>query len=452
MDNKLKKVILLGGDIAVLYTALYLTLALRYLERPTIDSWNNHIWPFTVVFIFWLIIFYISDLYNLYLAVNNARFMQITSKAILFAGLFSAAFFYINPNIGIAPKTNLVIYLITFYVLFVFWRRLYNWLLGAYLPKNNVAIIGINNQVTELIKILKDNPHLGYNIRLIVNNEGLDITNNQGAGEKIADLRNTIAKNNITTIIITSDPHQSPELRSDLFSCLPLNLAFTTLSNFYEIVTGRVPIEAINQMWFLENLNKGNKSYFNTAKRLIDISLAIIILIITAVFWPIIGLIIKLESKGSVFFKQIRAGKNFQPFTMVKFRTMTEENNNQNPTTKDDNRITTFGSFLRKTRIDELPQVINILVGDMSFVGPRPERPELIKTLETDIPFYKERMLVKPGLTGWDQISGEYHSPSREDTLKKLQYDLFYIKNRSIYLDLSIMLKTIATIISKKGM
>jgi len=130
---------------------------------------------------------------------------------------------------------------------------------------------------------------------------------------------------------------------------------------------------------------------------------------------------------------------------------MTVINNNFSPTAKDDNRITKFGSWLRRTRIDEIPQVINILQGEMSFVGPRPERPELIEELEDKIPFYNERLLVKPGITGWDQISGEYHSPSQEDTLKKLQYDLFYIKNRSIYLDLSIVLKTITTILSRKG-
>lgn len=136
---------------------------------------------------------------------------------------------------------------------------------------------------------------------------------------------------------------------------------------------------------------------------------------------------------------------------MVKFRTMTAGNNDFSPTKANDARITKFGSFLRKTRIDEIPQMLNVLFGQMSFVGPRPERPELIKQLEKNIPFYSERMLTKPGLTGWDQISGQYHSPSHEDSLEKLQYDLYYIKNRSIYLDLSIILKTIATVISGKG-
>ncbi|MCK5416729.1 sugar transferase, partial [Candidatus Parcubacteria bacterium] len=144
-------------------------------------------------------------------------------------------------------------------------------------------------------------------------------------------------------------------------------------------------------------------------------------------------------------------GKNEKKFILIKFRTMRTENNDMTLTRSNDPRVTYFGNFLRKTRIDEIPQVLNILFGDMSFVGPRPERPEFIEKLKKEIPFYEERMLTKPGLTGCDQISGEYHSPSLNDSLKKLQYDLFYIKNRSIYLDLSIILKTIATILSKSG-
>jgi len=144
-------------------------------------------------------------------------------------------------------------------------------------------------------------------------------------------------------------------------------------------------------------------------------------------------------------------GKNNKEFNFYKFRTMRINNNNQAPTEKNDPRITKIGKFFRKSRLDEIPQLFNVLKGDMSFVGPRPERPELIKELSNNIPFYNIRSLVKPGITGWDQISGEYHSPSIEDTYKKLQYDLFYIKNRSIYLDLGIILKTIKTALGQEG-
>jgi len=130
---------------------------------------------------------------------------------------------------------------------------------------------------------------------------------------------------------------------------------------------------------------------------------------------------------------------------------MTTANNNFSPTEKEDKRITKIGKWLRVTRIDELPQLLNILKGEMSFIGPRPERPEIVSQLEKSIPFYRTRLLIKPGLTGWDQVSGEYHSPSLEDSLEKLQYDLYYIKNRSLYLDLNIILKTISIVLSRKG-
>ncbi len=130
---------------------------------------------------------------------------------------------------------------------------------------------------------------------------------------------------------------------------------------------------------------------------------------------------------------------------------MRQENNNQELTTLGDKRITRLGNFLRKTRLDELPQTINIIKGEMSFIGPRPERPELVAELEEAIPFFNMRLIVMPGLTGWDQVSGEYHSPSKEDTLKKLQNDLFYIKNRSLFLDFVIFLKTIATVFGRGG-
>ncbi|MFC1678232.1 sugar transferase [Patescibacteria group bacterium] len=450
MNINIKKFILIIGDIFVLYSSLYLTLLIRYWQWPSYTAWENHFWPFSITFIAWVIIFYIADLYNLHLAINNSKFINLTIRSISIAGLLSAVFFYINPNIDIAPKTNLLIYLIVFAILFVWWRRTFNWLLYSHLPKDNVAIIGYNEQVKELSKALRENPHLGYKVALIVSKNKI-ISDGLPVVTDLYNIKDQIVKRNITTIVLASDPHESLELRTTLFSCLPLKINFLNLPNFYELVTGKIPIEAISHMWFLENLNEGNKAMFDLFKRTYDIIFALFILIITALAWPLIGIIIKIESRGPIFFKQKRVGKNNKEFTIIKFRTMTTDKNDYSPTKRKDLRVTKFGALIRKTRIDEIPQVLNILLGNMSFVGPRPERPELIKQLEVEVPFYRERTLVKPGLTGWDQISGEYHSPTKEDTLKKLQYDLFYIKNRSIYLDLSIILKTIATVLGGGG-
>lgn len=453
MTKRIKQLILLGGDILFLYSSLYLTLLVRYRQLPDIETWKLHLGPFSIIFIGWVLILYISNLYNLHLAVNNRTFFQNSLKAMGISALFSAVFFYLNQHIAIAPKTNLLIFLFVFAFLFYIWRQFYNWLLKSQLPKNNIAIIGLNKEVEELVREFKLKPHLGYSVQFIIDEkqEGIKNLNNILILNNTKNLKELIRDKKISSVILAESPHDSNELRSALFECLPLKINIINLANFYENITGKIPIQAINQMWFLENLNEGSKSFFDKIKRIYDFIFALLILIISAIFWPIIGLIIKMQSPGPIFFKQLRAGKNNKSFVMIKFRTMKIAGNDQSLTRVNDERITKFGSFLRKSRIDEIPQVLNIIFGDMSFIGPRPERPELIGELAKNIPFYHERTLVKPGLSGWDQISGEYHSPTKEDTLKKLQYDLFYIKNRSLYLDVSIALKTIATMLGRGG-
>lgn len=448
-----KKFILLIGDVIILYASLYLTLAIRYWQMPTRDLWQGHYIPFTIVFGVWILIFYISGLYNLHIAINNANFFRLTFRSLGISVLFSLVFFYANPQINIAPKRNMLIYIIIFIILFYFWRRIYNGLLKSYLPKEIIAVIGLNNQAKELIEELAGKPHLGYSIVFVVDDQksGVEKINDVPVIQGVADLNKLILEKKVSTIILASNPHESQELRTSLFESIPLKINYINLLGFYESLTGKIPLESLSQMWFLENLSEGRKNFFDLSKRAYDIILALLLLVITIIFWPFIACLIKFTSNGPILFKQTRLGKNNKPFKILKFRTMAIEGNDFSPTRANDSRVTKSGTFLRKTRFDELPQIINILKGEMSFVGPRPERPELIKDLENRIPFYRERMLVKPGITGWDQISGEYHSPSYEDSLKKLQYDLFYIKNRSIYLDLSIILRTIATILSQEG-
>ncbi|MCU0679414.1 MAG: sugar transferase [Planctomycetes bacterium] len=450
MNLGLKKIILLAGDIILLYASLYLALLIRYGEQPSPEIWQKHLWPFSLIFLAWLIIFYIADLYNLRLAVNNSAFFRLGLRSIIIAGLLSAVFFYLNPNINIAPKTNLAIFIFVFALLFFFWRRLYNWSLGYYLPKEQVLLIGYNGQVKGLVHALAKNPHLGYRITAVIA-DSADETLNVPIISDWRQIKEFIRDKHVTTIVLASDLRQSPELRSELFSCLPLKIEFVSLPDFYEKITGKVPIEAITQLWFLEKMNERGKRWFDAVKRAYDIIIALGLLALTLPLWPVIALLLKIENPEPVFFRQNRLGCHGRIFRIFKFRTQRTVDNDPRPSVQNDPRTTRIGAILRKTRIDEIPQVLNILAGDMSFIGPRPERPELVAKLKNEIPFYEERLLVKPGLTGSDQISGEYHSPTREDTLKKLQYDLFYIKNRSIYLDLSIILKTIATVIRRNG-
>ena len=225
-----------------------------------------------------------------------------------------------------------------------------------------------------------------------------------------------------------------------------------SLDDFYESITKRVPLEIIDQFWFLENLQEGKKRFYDFGKRIVDIAASIIFGIIALILVPPVAILIILTSGFPVFFTQIRIGKNGKPFKAIKFRTMVQnaEKHGAQWATKNDPRVTAIGKFLRKSRIDEIPQLINILKGEMSFVGPRPERPEFVDKLKQEIPFYRERLLVKPGLTGWAQINYRYGA-SVYDAKTKLQYDLYYVKNRSLALDFGIILRTIKTVLSAIG-
>lgn len=439
MNKRIKQVILLVGDLVILYLTLWFSLMLRFLDTNLGSLWEKNLIYFIPVFAIWILVLYIGGAYNLNLVYNKNRFKLTTINSIGFAALLSIIYFYLN-QLEIAPKTILVIFAIIFGILFFTWRSIFNFLVKAYLPKNNIAFIGWNKSIEGLLEDIKNQPHHGFNTALVFKSAN-DVTN----------LPEIIKEKNIHTIVISNELSSDTKLNEALFDCLSLNVTFYTQVDFYENINGKIPVESIDQNWFINNLNEGNRDYFNIIKRIIDLSLSALLLIISLPFWPLIALAIKLESRGPVFFKQKRVGLNETVFLMLKFRTMKTVGNDGTMTKEKDKRITKLGNFLRKTRLDEIPQAINILRGEMSFIGPRPERPEYVSELATQIPFYKTRLLIKPGISGWDQISGVYHSPSLEDTMEKLQYDLYYLKHRSIYFDLGIFLKTISTVLGRGG-
>src|SRR5262245_1373144 len=268
-----------------------------------------------------------------------------------------------------------------------------------------------------------------------------------------ADLRSVLREEGINVVVTTFDPRANTRLMQHLFESLALKLQFYELPTFYEKVTGKIPINSIGHIWFLENLAQSDKSLYEHGKRLFDVMFSVLLFAVSLPFLPLIALAIKLDSKGPVFFAQTRSGLLGKPFRAVKFRTMSVEAERDGVARwaqKNDPRVTRVGWFLRKSRIDEIPQIWNVLRGEMSIIGPRPERPEFIVQLERHIPFYNERHLVKPGLTGWAQIKFHYGA-SVSDSFRKLQYDFFYVKNRSLVLDLAILLKTVNIVLTAKG-
>ena len=239
----------------------------------------------------------------------------------------------------------------------------------------------------------------------------------------------------------------------DLMLCRMRGMAVLDISAFYERAARKLYIEALTPGWFAFAPGFCLSAVRHAVKRTSDIVLSFIGLVLTLPFLPLAALCIKRDSPGSVFFLQERVGLSGRPFTLIKLRTMrpdAERETGARWAGENDPRITRTGRFLRKTRLDELPQLVNVLLGEMSLIGPRPERPEFVRELERRIPFYSERHCVKPGVTGWAQVRYRYGA-SVEDAAEKLRFDLYYAKNQSVLLDAEIVLRTFGIVLSGSG-
>ena len=436
MTGKIRQTILIFGDIAIAFFSLFLTLHLRYWQNFTFDIFKKHLFPFSIVYIIWFIILYIFNFYDLKSIRFEQNFLIKTANILLSCLVVGMAFFYLVPSFGITPKTNLLLNTVVFGILFLGWRYLF-YLLFSSLSPQKVAILGNNQLAKRLVKEIESLPQLGYRFVKFLDNK--------------KPFPRQIKEGNITTIVIAEDISRKRKLVEELYKCISLKVSFMDLNRAYEIILQKIPIDFASQSWFLENLREGKRKTYDKIKRVFDIFGAVSIIIITLPVWPIIVPLIKLEDKGPIFYKQKRVGKDKKQFLLWKLRSMKEgaEKGKAVWAKKNDQRITKIGRFLRKSHLDELPQMINILKGDISLVGPRPERPEFVKRLEKEIPHYHLRHLIKPGFTGWAQIKFRY-ARSTTESHEKFQYDLYYIKNRSFFLDLGILLKTFQLFFKKE--
>lgn len=438
--KQLRKLALIAGDITLLYLSLFLTLLIRYGQMPNMATWNEHVLPFSIIYAVWVALLYIFDLYDVNKFISSSSLEIRLVRTMMSAGAFSIFIFYVLPFFYIAPKTNLVLNIALATFLLWGWRKLF----FLYVSRGNkipVLFLGDGNEVNEITKYLNARPQLGYKTLGILEK-----------GRVKGELKNEIEKQNIEILVVSEEVRADKDLVSILYGILPQGITVVGLDKFYESVTGKIPVYQINKSWFLENLIEINRQTFEKTKEAVDTVLGILLLPIVAILYPIIGLVIKTNSKGPILYKQKRVGKNGEIFELLKFRSMIKdaEQNGAQWAKEDDARVTFIGNFLRKTRIDELPQIWNVVKGDLSFIGPRPERPEFVEELKQKIPFYSSRLLVKPGLSGWAQTNFPYGA-SVEDATEKLQYDLYYIKNRTLFLDLIIAIKTIAIILRRQG-
>ena len=446
-----RQFLLLLVDIGVFFLSLFFALLVRYRVAPSPDLW----WPLVITFlpswILWIVAFYTADLYNIDSDFDEFRFAGKLFGAVLVGGLLSALIFYLN-NSSTNPKTILALYSGFLFVLLWAWRFGYGRVSQVYLPRRATAFVGVDATVAEVVSVIETNDHLGYDAAVFLDEAG---TAPAGFRKRTVKSREAfvkaVAERGVSLVVVADESSLSEKTRRALLDLIDRPVRFIRLPDFYEHYLRKIPIGTINDLWFLENIDLRAKARYGIVKRGFDIVASLTLFAICLVPGLLIAVAIKISSPGPVFFRQQRLGRRGKTFSISKFRTMKVRGNDFSPTETNDPRVTLFGSFLRKFRLDEIPQVMNILIGEMSFIGPRPERPELAVNLERSIPYYRQRLLVKPGITGWDQVSGEYHSPSIEDTYKKLQYDLYYVKNMSILLDVSIFFKTIMTMLRRKG-
>ena len=450
MSNTFKQLIILAGDALGFYLALFLALTLRYQKNPWPETWSSH-WPtFSLIFFLWLVIFYLNGQYDLRKTKNDLQFFSSFLIGIGINLLLAIGYFYIVNLPNLSPKTILLLLVAIYLPLFALWRLLAHFLLRSSTFGARLLFLGLTKEAQELISIFSNNPQLGYNAVAVVSEEQNQFLNElPSAVEKLSGfdgLLNYVKIKKIDTLIL-SLPNTDIGLNRLLYEIILSRVNIANINSFYETITHRVPLAALSETWFLENLKETRKNVYDKMKLATDFALAMIMMTGFLVLLPVLALIIYLNDHGPIFYRQTRVGRDGQIFTIWKFRTMKigAENNGPQFASVGDSRVTAVGKILRLLRLDELPQAINILKNEMSFIGPRPERPEFVAELQKLMPYYNARHLIKPGLTGWAQVNYNY-TDSFEGNLMKLQFDLFYIKNRSLLVDAITLLKTIKLI------
>ena len=459
LRNTERRLLLLIGDgIAsgiALITALYLWAARdQWLTfSPTFLQERPPAW-FWFLPLFWLIL--MIELYD----VRRANRRMDTIRGIIIAGLVGTGLymivFFISPPDSL-PRQGVATFIIGSAILTLLWRMLFIRIFTAPLFLRRMLIVGAGRQGSELCVILrKVNPPPFILAGLIDDDpvkqgtliEGYPIL---GPGNQIGQV---VQEHHITDIIFAISNEINPELFRELLRIQETGVDLTTMPIIYEELLGRVPIFLLQSDWILRSFveQRTVTEFYEGTKRALDLIGGLVGTLIFLLATPLVSLMILIESGWPVIFSQSRLGKNGRKYKIIKFRTMRKQTAGA-PVRRigsDDNRITRVGRFLRKSHLDELPQFLNVLHGEMSLVGPRAEQAELVDLFQDQIPFYRARLLVKPGITGWAQVNYGYAS-TVEETANKLEYDLYYIKHRNIMLDLMILLRTFSTVVGLKG-
>lgn len=442
VSNRRDMAFLLVGDVLLLVLSLWLALAVRNLVVPSSGYYAEHLVAFLPVFLISLLVFFIAGLYE-----RETRLVKrILGMRILGAQVgntfIAAVLFFLLP-FAIAPKTILALHLGISVVLISLWRFFLAPLFRT-ARRERALLVGSGELLETVFSQVNGQPK--YYLEF---SERIDL----GAiapGSLPEHVRKAIEQGIRFVVIDTRDANVRNELPA-LYDLMVSGVSFVEFATFYEGLFDRVPVDHIDHAWILECLPKRNILY-SVAKRVIDLMGALLGIVLASPF-ILLGIVLLTIEGGTPLVFQERIGEGGRKFRIVKLRSMLM-NDHEDPELQKQNRVTPVGKFLRKTRIDELPQLWNIVKGDLSFIGPRPERPGIAAIYEREIPYYEIRHLIAPGLSGWAQIY-DYDAPRGaadvERTKRKLSYDLYYLKNRSLGLDMTIALKTLRALASFSG-
>lgn len=458
MTKRKEKILLFFSDLISVNIVWGIYYYIRILSG-LIENKNppSFLMPMVVVYLYWFLLFGFAGLYQHWFA--RSRFDEFSSVIkistlgclILFFAIFIDD---INQNAVIVSRFLILIYWILLIVFVSLGRIIIRSLQLKMLEKGiglrNTVIIGTGVKAFDLLDTVKRYPQLGYKFTGFVKLDFEEL--NENVIGDISEIHEIVENKSISEILVALEPQNKDILIEIINKCSDLNVHLKIMPDMYEIVSGMARTNQLYGIPLIEVMPELMPQGTRIIKRFIDIVSSFLILTVVSPLFIIISILIKVTSKGSVFYLQERVGRNGKKFKIYKFRSMVENAESEVPVWagKDDKRVTSIGKFLRRTRIDEIPQFINVLKNDMSIVGPRPERPYFIEKLKKEIPYYTKRLVVKPGITGWAQIKHTYDF-SVDDVKTKLQYDFYYIENMSLTLDFKIMINTIFVVFSMKG-
>lgn len=454
-----RRLVLMAGDALAVIASVFIALwiwAQVADYRYGLDFLLPQVIWFFVLSGLWFLLSNANDYYELSIAadkwVSLQRLLLITLQLLV---VYVVVFFFSERNS--LPRLFIIYYGMVSFILLLLARVLNPALIGWASAPRRVLVVGTDWAAKTIIDVIRSHARTSYDVVGVVGDG--QVTSTQVRDVPVlgdaSDLLDFVHREQITELIVTSTRELTGDTFQAVMDAYEHGLVITPMPLLYERITERVPVEHVGDHWAVV-LPISGTSVFNPyplLKRIMDVMMALIGLAIFIPLLPIIALVIYLDSPGSIFYSQERVGLNGRTFKLTKLRTMipnAEQKTGAVFAQDGDPRVTRFGRFMRKTRLDELPQLFNVLKGDMSMIGPRPERPEHVQRLQENIPFYRTRHIIRPGLTGWAQVKYSYGKDDK-DALVKLQYDLYYIRHQSTILDIGILIRTVGKVLRMSG-